>query len=952
MRNLPLLFKSFYYQKSFHALEYLQNPRLETNRMQRLLQKAFGIYPGEGFKSFRFARMALFWALGIMTLETLSDGLFLEKVGAQALPTAYLTIALLMLGVSSLMLYILRHTSPYRILTTVMAIGACIGIAASLFLFSDPPTWFWLSFKILSRMLFVMLIACSWTFIDQYHDLQDAKRVYSLYSAAFFMGNICSGTLINLALESLGYPWLLLIAAASLLVALREARQIAVKTPPAHDDNVDGIFSSDRSGFGTIARLIKQSPFTILLMSLSLIIQLLMTVSEFSYMDSFGRIIGGGVGNDGAIAEFLGRCRAWISACNIFMGLFCYSRFVRKMGLNNAILITPLFFLLVYSQWIFSDSLMIAVLGLIAVDGILFTVEDNSFNLLTNAVPAKLKSKVRIINDSFFEPLGLLISSLLLLGLQSGSRLLGFILTLLAITVTLLLRSLYSRALLINLKDNALHFERKLKEWFASLRGREEKDSKKSILKALRSDKEEMRLLACEALLSLQDPSVLPQILEVSRAFGTLSKIRLLQLFEASPFGNNHQILDSISNWLVESKSPEFCKWANFYLAKRDRHDPDRIDEELEQSDLLIRAAAILALQNRSESAPLHRAIAAKKIDLMLKSQRIDEISMALEILGEGSNDSIPKALALLSHESILVKRSAAKCVAKLASPRAGSYAMRLIEEAESARDNTFRLHCLDALGKIADSSTIKDLLIASVYFRPNERRRTEEIMVQMGLKTVPLLLSITKNLSIPERGRILAGKILGRLALPQLQANLIEVIGIEIDRAYFYFYFGHTIQKHYPLYDLEMLEHALLAGFQSVVDFIIHLLGAAGSIDEPELLVRALHSRNAKVQSYAVESLEKTCSPRLFAKIAPLIDDLPLVERMAACLKHKKDLPQLSLSDLLARLEQSPSLYDKIVAARLKSTLQMPNWRQELREQIKSSDETFHHFAYELLQT
>ena len=136
------------------------------------------------------------------------------------------------------------------------------------------------------------------------------------------------------------------------------------------------------------------------------------------------------------------------------------------------------------------------------------------------------------------------------------------------------------------------------------------------------------------------------------------------------------------------------------------------------------------------------------------------------------------------------------------------------------------------------------------------------------------------------------------------------------------------------------------------MIDFIIHLLAAAGSIDEPELLVRALHSPNAKVQSHAVESLEKTCNPSLFATIAPLIDDLPLAERMAACLRHNRDLPRLSLSDLLAQLDRSPSLYDKIVAARLKSTLQMPNWRQELREQIKCSDETFHHFAYELLKT
>lgn len=918
----------------------------------------FGIYPGEGMKSLRFARLAIFWALGITTLETISDGFFLEKAGAQLLPVVFLITALSMILVSTIVLYSLRFASPYRILTIAIGIGAALCLSAAAFICGSPPLWFWFAFKISSRMMFAVLIACSWTFIDQYHDLQDAKRVYSLYSAAYFLGNICSGILINIALHTLGVPALLILASISLLMALTEARAIAMKTTAVHDDSIDGIFSTDRSNFASIIRLISRSPFTIYLLSLSLITQLLITVSEFSYMDSFGRIFQTLPDTSGGhIAEFLGKCRAYISAANILIGFFFYSRFVKRIGLSNAILITPIFFLAVYSQWVAYDTLTIAIMGLIAVDGILFTIEDNCFNLLSNAVPAKLKSKVRIINDSFFEPIGMLLSALLLFGMQSGSRWLGLALTLIALSITLLLRTLYSKAILTNLKDNALHFERKLKEWL-TLSRRDQKEAQKELIKALRSNQEEVRLLACESLLALQDASVLPQILEVSRGFGTLSKIQLLKLFESSPFSNDARILDAIASWMNESESPEFSKWANFYLAKRGLHHPEKVEEDLENSDLLLRGSAILTLQKSLlsqpiESAAINQAIAAKKIDLMLKSTRIDEISMALDILAEGGlPNGAEKAIPFLSHETIIVKRSAARCIARLSDPRLSREAPRLIDELESARDHPFRLLCLDALGKIADSTTVKDLLISSVYFRPSERRRTEEIIIAMGLKTVPILLAITKDLSLPERSRILAGKILGRLALPQLQANLMELIDLEIDRAYFYFYFGHSIQKQYPLYDLELLQNALLTGFRSVIDFIIHLLGAAGSIEEPEMLARALYSRNAKIQSNAIESLERTCDPRLFRKIAPLIDDLPLDDKIAACLKAKKDLPLLSLSDLLATLDRSGSLYDKVVAARLKAMLQMPNWRQELREQIKRSDETFHHFAYELLET
>jgi len=733
-----------------------------------------------------------------------------------------------------------------------------------------------------------------------------------------------------------------------------EARQIARKVKAVHDDTTEGAFSGSRGSLASVAKLIFRSRFAITLLLLSLFIQLLWTTTEFNYMKSMTEHFQNQP-TGGQIAEFLGKCRASISFCNILVGLFLYSRFVRRAGLQNAVLLTPLFYLAIYSIWVWYDSMTLAVLGLIAVDGVLFTVEDNCFNLLSNAVPTKLKSRVRIINDSFFEPIGMLLSSLLLFCVDSGSRWLGFTLTIVALTLTLIIRAIYSQSILTNLKDNAVHFERTIRAWFSSWTRRDQKEAKRDILKSLKAPhSEEIQLLAIESLLQLGGN--LPQIIDAAQRFKTLSKIHCLKLFDKSSLSNDARVIEMIDSWTDENESPELAKWANFYLAKRGLHHPEKAEDDLDDPDLFLRGAAILtmkkSLANHSlDYAALNRTIASKKLDLMLKSERIDEISMGLSILAEESHvEAAERALPFLCHEAILVKRSAARCVAQLADKKLARHAPRLIEELEEARDNTFRLSLLDALGKIADSTTTKDILLASVHFRPSERRRTEEIIVQMGLKIVPLLLTITKDLALPERARILAGKILGRLALPQLQANLIDILDIEIERAYFYFYFGHTIQKQYPLYDLEMLQSALLTGYQSVIDFIIHLLGAAGSLEDPSLLVRALHSRNAKIHSHAVESLEKTCDLRIFRLIAPLVDDMPLEEKMKACLSWQGDYPKLTLSELLGKLEHSPSLFDKIVAVRLKAKLQMPKWRHQLREQMKHSDKTFHQFAYELL--
>ncbi len=586
---------------------------------------------------------------------------------------------------------------------------------------------------------------------------------------------------------------------------------------------------------------------------------------------------------------------------------------------------------------------------------ILFTVEDNSFNLLSNAVPSKLKSKVRIVNDSFFEPIGMLLSALLLFGLQSQSKKLGFILTLAALALALVMRALYSKAILVNIKDTALHVEKTLKDWLASMSRREHKEARKDIVDALNSSQEDIRLLACESLLSLQEAPALPQILKAARQFGTLSKIHLLRLLESSPFSSDERVLKAITGWVVESQSPEFSKWANFYLAKRGFPHLEKIEEDLEHPDLLMRGAAILSLRKSTRSYPSApaRLLANEQTDLLLASKNIDEISMGLDILAEDpSIRHEGQVFAFLSHPAILVKRSAARCFAKLADRTLSHRAPALLEQIKTARDNIFRLSCIEALGQLADASILKNLLIASVHFRPNERRRVEGLIVRMNADIGPALLAIIKDMSMPERGRILAGKILGRMDLPEIQEDFKALIKVEIDRAYFYFYFGHTIQKQYPKYNLEMLQNTLLTGFQISIDFIVHLLKTAGSLHEPELLVRALRSPNPKIHSHAIESLEKICHPGLFARIAPLIDDLPLEEKMAACLRHNKNLSRISLGELLIRLQSSPSLYDKAIAARLKAALQLPNWREELREQLRFSDPSFHHFAYELLET
>jgi HEAT repeat protein len=321
---------------------------------------------------------------------------------------------------------------------------------------------------------------------------------------------------------------------------------------------------------------------------------------------------------------------------------------------------------------------------------------------------------------------------------------------------------------------------------------------------------------------------------------------------------------------------------------------------------------------------------------------------MGLQVLTVDANkEDINILVPYLRHESLLVARKAADAIASVASPRYSKHAKVLLHYITTKSDNEFRLSLLRALGRIGDTSLVRDILLNSLHLRPNERRQIEKIIFKMGLKTVPSLLSITKDTDLHDRSRLLAGKILRRLALPQLKANLPSIIKLEIERANFYFFQHHTIQDAYPDKDLRVLKDALLSGYHSVIDFIIQTLGMAGEIEDSELLSRSMRSSNPKIRSQVIETLERTCDTTLFRLLQPLVDELPLSVKLKS-----STMNPLSLNELLAILRTSPSLTDQVAAAAISSSENLPDWRATLKRQMKNNEEIFNHFAYELLET
>lgn len=909
----------------------------------------FNLYPGEWKKASFFIVLGLFWSIGAYGTFTLSEGLFVEHVGAEALPKAYLAIALCMCALSAILIFALNRL-PIRIMLLSL-IGLWIFSNISFFFLLPLASYKILFlFKIVGWIIPLSTYIVYWAFIDLYFDLQDGKRFFCLFNSIIFMGDAIGGGVISFFLKSLGVNGLLTFFSICMVASLPFIFVITRRFAPLLEDHAESVDSASSLNLRSMAKTIFQSKFTLYLLLFYFAMQVLAIVTEFNYMDAFDRTFSKTDGH--ALTEFMGTCGMWISLGNMLFGMLLYSRLVKKMGVNNIIAIAPTFFLLIFSIWHFKAILPIAIFGMIAREGMVYAFDDNNLNLLIAGVPTKIKNQVRISVESFFEPIGMFSGAILLLFYQNHATTLGLIVSIAALVIVLFLRAHYARAIFCNLVASAIRFEKKAADWIALLSAKNRKQARFLLLSKLKNSSEKEQLLAYEYLLKIEDEKVLSHVLNHLGKLSLPGKLKAIELFDESKWAKEPLVLERLERLRRVLPHPALKSAIHFYFARHGLIRPEKVMHDLESDHIGLRAAAILTLKTTPYSTqfPSFCSLASEKLHLLLQSKIDHEICSGLQILGlEGDPAQMERVFIYLDHSSLNVREASAKALARLASPLHKEYALQIVARLSATRDASVRLAYLEALEKCGDRTIIRPLILSSHHFRANERKAVEKIALGIGSSLSSLLLELIRESRTPDRCRLLAAKILGKLDRKLLRQHIYAIVRTEIDRAYFYFYHAHEIQKQVPEHDLSLLENALYTGYHSIIDFIIQTLGVAGSIEESEVLSLTLRSSNRKIRAQAVESLEKTCESPIFALLEPLIDERHPEAKSSYYLKNN-GIPY-TLTQLLDTMQHSSSLADQIISISLKARLKTPGWKEALQKKLEEGEEIFQHFARELLE-
>lgn len=932
--------------------------------MKERAHRLLNIYSGEGQQAFLFSLLAFVLSLAASLGLKLSDTLFLIHLSAEKLPLAYACTACSVIACACVLIYAFHHYSTSSVFIKVILFASAFYGLVAISMFSglwQAHQWHWFLLKVCTQIISIEIISCFWAFLDQYYHFQDAKRLFTLFNSSIYFGIACTGVVIRTAVLEISQIFGLIFAL--MLCVLYLTKKIVTNCEAVPDDSEDEAVARQQQGsVKSFFKRFIRSKFTLFLMLGNLLLYLLMTTTEIGYLSSFQHYFGvDGNSSENTVASadlmrFYGTCLMAVGVCNLITGWFFYSRLILRFGITTLVLLTPLGFAITYAGWPFDKTLTFTLIGFFVVESLYPIIEDNNFNLLLNAVPLKLKSKVRVVIESFSEPIGMLLSSILLSVAFVSWKFLGLALSLCSLSVAFVLRYQYFKAIFLNLKDHALALHKTAHDWLTELTKREKRITDERLISLFHHKDPEFQKLACEALFASGKIELLKRALSNSKFLYDTTKIHFLTLVEKTPYRSEAFVIDAINRWQDESADIDLQAACDFYLAKLGLLHPEKAERNLASGHLLQKGAAIIALQHSFahlslQSIALNKTTAIEEVQKLLESENLDELSLGIALLGiEDSEQNREILIDYLSHPSLKIAKAAAAALAECLDTQSIRHATVLLAAVRERHDSGFRENCFQALSKIGHASLIRPMIAISSILKPNEARLLERAICSFGLKTVPALVGCLIDSELHDRSRIVAGKILAQLSLPQLNAHLYDVIKKEIERAYFYFYYGHTLPAEYQGHDLTLLKEGLLSSFQSVIDFIIHLLGASKWIEDCELIVFSLRSRSPKIRSQAIETLELCCERQIFRLLYPLIGDLPFKEKLSFCLKFAET--GLDIVQVLEKLERTANTLDLILATTWKYRLDLPNWRAALRKQMVSSEEIFHHFAYELLET
>jgi hypothetical protein len=362
-------------------------------------------------KTFLITLLGFIVSLSSSFAWKVSDVDFAKKLGIPYLENAYLlTAAVLFVGAMSFVIGLKRKTireiffifQKYSLLSF-----GCLGITELFFHISTYPEAVFL-FKVIGYAYSSLVVIVFWLLLNPYSKYaQITAGQYTAYITSTYFGMTVAGLLLRTSIS--GTHLLGAFVALCSFFCLFLSKAIYKYPEPIIPDNVQSIKPTPLN----VVRALYSSQTMLMLVIGSVLLNILISSTEYSVISDFERRFATTAGSNGG-NQTLGSFVALTGAGNIAALLssrLVYHCYLGSGGISLAAIFAAF---TLYCGFSDGNSLLISGLALVITESLYPLVVESNLARLLNCFPESQKVSARGLMSAITEPVGLLLSALLL----------------------------------------------------------------------------------------------------------------------------------------------------------------------------------------------------------------------------------------------------------------------------------------------------------------------------------------------------------------------------------------------------------------------------------------------------------------------------------------------------------------------------------------------------------
>ena len=414
--------------------------------------------------------LAIVLGCGMYTAFNATQAIFLTKAGPRAYPFFFIVLALSVWPMITLQSFVTRRLGVARAFRYNLLVNALIPLPIYL-IYRVAETGI-VSFVVyvIYSLAFELVMLVFWTFVSQYFNLLEGKRIYPVVAASSGLGYIFAGAVTSaVAAGPLGTEGLVFVwaagAALSGFLAYRTQRRLF---RPALEEDADEVMAEAAGRAGSLVhravgalRYLTDSKLVLALVVLGTVLLVAMRVSDYLVAVVF---VSQTRGNLRELTILIGNAWMLSYVVQLFLGLWVTPWILAKAGVKNAILALPVATLIGFTLVAISPGLGTALFLFVVRNGLQTGVDDPAENVLSGALPEQVAPHLKALLENLVLPGSAIIAGI---GLVAASVLLPTtslkVLALIGIAVSagflgaaFLVRSLYVNAVYQRLRSHTL----------------------------------------------------------------------------------------------------------------------------------------------------------------------------------------------------------------------------------------------------------------------------------------------------------------------------------------------------------------------------------------------------------------------------------------------------------------------------------------------------------------